>query len=213
MALGAYQALLAAGQADRVKVFGFDGSDDALKSISEGKLAATAMQYPKLMASTAIEYAERYLKGERNLPAKVPVNVDLVTKANVEKFGNYGLIEANSRRWLRCWSRSAGGRVVSHAVSAVSCSSPDVARRASRAGLPPDSMRLRPPGKCGSRKFQRPAHEPSMRMNSSPRLLPIPMPPRASGGAPASAEKFYFFVRGTGRVSRDPFGRSETEYR
>lgn len=93
MALGAYQALLAAGRADRVKVFGFDGSDDALKSISEGKLAATAMQYPKLMATTAIEYAERYLKGERKLPGKVPVNVDLVTKANVEKFGNYGLLD------------------------------------------------------------------------------------------------------------------------
>lgn len=94
MALGAYQALLAAGHADRVKVFGFDGSDDALKSISEGKLAATAMQYPKLMASTAIDYAARYLKGERNLPAKVPVNVDLITKANVDKFGSYGLSES-----------------------------------------------------------------------------------------------------------------------
>ena len=93
MALGAYQALLAAGLADRVKVFGFDGSDDALKAIREGKIAATAMQYPKVMAKTAIEYAERYLKGERKLSGKVPVNVDLVTKANVEKFGNYGLLD------------------------------------------------------------------------------------------------------------------------
>jgi ribose transport system substrate-binding protein len=90
MALGAYQALLAAGRADKVKVFGFDGSDDAVKSIAEGKLAATAMQYPKVMARTVAEYADRYLQGERTLPAKVPVTVDLVTKENVAQFGDYG---------------------------------------------------------------------------------------------------------------------------
>jgi len=93
MALGAYQALLAAGRADRVKVFGFDGSDDAIRSISEGKLAATAMQYPKLMAKTAVEYAERYLKGDHQLPGKVPVNVDLVTRENVAQFESHGLRE------------------------------------------------------------------------------------------------------------------------
>jgi ABC-type sugar transport system substrate-binding protein len=90
MALGAYQALLAAGRAGKVKVFGFDGSDDAVKSVAEGKLAATAMQYPKVMAKTVAEYADRYLKGERNLPAKVPVAVDLVTKDNIGQFGDYG---------------------------------------------------------------------------------------------------------------------------
>jgi ribose transport system substrate-binding protein len=90
MALGAYQALLAAGRAAKVQVFGFDGADDAVKSVAEGQMAATAMQYPKLMARTVAEYADRYLKGERKLPAKVPVTVDLVTKENVGKFGDYG---------------------------------------------------------------------------------------------------------------------------
>ena len=90
MALGAYQALLAAGRAGKVKVFGFDGSDDAVKSIAEGKLAATAMQYPKIMAKTVADYADQYLKGDHNLPAKVPVAVDLVTKSNAAGFGDYG---------------------------------------------------------------------------------------------------------------------------
>jgi ribose transport system substrate-binding protein len=94
MALGAYQALLAAGRADTVKVFGFDGSEDAVRSIAEGKLAATAMQYPKIMAKTVAEFADRYLKGERDLPAKVPVHVDLVSKTNVERFGDYGKRDA-----------------------------------------------------------------------------------------------------------------------
>jgi ribose transport system substrate-binding protein len=90
MAMGAYQALLAAGKADKVKVFGFDGADDAVQAVAEGKIAATVMQYPKLMARTAAENADRYLKGERNFPQRIPVAVELVNRDNVSKFGDYG---------------------------------------------------------------------------------------------------------------------------
>ncbi|GFE87748.1 D-ribose ABC transporter substrate-binding protein [Steroidobacter agaridevorans] len=90
MALGAYQALLSAGLAGKVKVFGFDGSDDALASIAEGKLTATAMQYPKTMARMVAEFADRYLQGERNLPARLPIHVDLVTRGNIGEFGEHG---------------------------------------------------------------------------------------------------------------------------
>jgi ABC-type sugar transport system substrate-binding protein len=90
MAMGAYQALLAAGKASKVKVFGFDGADDVVRAVAEGKIAATVMQFPKTMARTAAEYADRYLKGERNFPQRVPVAVELVTRANVSKFGDYG---------------------------------------------------------------------------------------------------------------------------
>ena len=90
MAMGAYQALLAAGKATKVKVFGFDGADDAVKAVAEGKIAATVMQFPKTMARTAAEDADKYIKGERNFPQRVPVAVELVTRANVKKFGDYG---------------------------------------------------------------------------------------------------------------------------
>ena len=90
MAMGAYQALLAAGKASKVKVFGFDGADDAVKAVAEGKIAATAMQYPKLMARTAAESADQYLKGRRDFAQRTPVAVDLVTRDNVSKFGDYG---------------------------------------------------------------------------------------------------------------------------
>jgi ABC-type sugar transport system substrate-binding protein len=90
MAMGAYQALLAAGKADKVKIFGFDGADDVVKLIAEGKIAATGMQFPKLMARTAADGADKYIKGERNFPQKTPVGVELVTRDNVGKFGDYG---------------------------------------------------------------------------------------------------------------------------
>ena len=90
MAMGAYQALLAAGKAGQVKVFGFDGADDVLKLIAEGKIEATGMQFPKTMASQAADFAGEYLKGKRDFPQKVPVTVQLVTKDNVAKYGDYG---------------------------------------------------------------------------------------------------------------------------
>jgi ABC-type sugar transport system substrate-binding protein len=90
MAMGAYQALVSAGKADKIKVFGFDGADDVVKLIAEKKIAATGMQFPKVMAQKAAEYADEYLKGKRDFPQKVPVKVDLVTPENVSKYGDYG---------------------------------------------------------------------------------------------------------------------------
>lgn len=89
MAMGAYQALAAAGRAD-VKVFGFDGADEVVKLIGEKKIAATGMQFPKTMARQAAEYADAWIKGKRDFPQKVPVAVEVVTADNVGEYGDYG---------------------------------------------------------------------------------------------------------------------------
>lgn len=90
MAMGAYQALVGAGKADKVKVFGFDGADDVVKLIAEMKIAATGMQFPKVMAQKAAEFADEYIKGKRDFAQKIPVKVELVTPENVSKYGDYG---------------------------------------------------------------------------------------------------------------------------
>lgn len=90
MAMGAYQALVSAGKADKVKVFGFDGADDVVELIAEGKIVATGMQFPKVMAKTAAESADAYINGKRDFPQKIPVAVELVNKDTVGNFGDYG---------------------------------------------------------------------------------------------------------------------------
>lgn len=91
MAMGAYQALLGAGKAEEVKVFGYDGAADVIHSIAEGKIIATVMQYPKLMAKTSAEFAHEYLANEkRDFEQKIPVNVDLVNQENIAEFAAYG---------------------------------------------------------------------------------------------------------------------------
>ncbi len=91
MAMGAYQALVGAGRENEVKVFGFDGAEDVVRLIAEGKIVATGMQFPKKMARTAAEFADEWLKGRRDFPQKLPVAVELVTQDNVGDYGDYGL--------------------------------------------------------------------------------------------------------------------------
>ncbi|MEA1787073.1 D-ribose ABC transporter substrate-binding protein [Arenibacter sp. GZD96] len=90
MAMGAYQALVAAGKADSVLVFGFDGEKDVMDAIKDKKIAATAMQSPKHMARTAAELANEYLKGKRDFTKKTPLQVKVVTPENIDDFGFYG---------------------------------------------------------------------------------------------------------------------------
>ena len=90
MAMGAYQAAHAAGKADQIKIFGFDGAADVVDAIRDGKIEATGMQFPKRMATTAAEFADRYIKGDRDFKQKVPVAVELVTKENVVNYAAYG---------------------------------------------------------------------------------------------------------------------------
>ena len=96
MAMGAYQAILAAGKAERVKVFGFDGADDVVRLIAEGKIVATGMQFPKVMARTAAEFAHRFIQGERDFPQKIPVAVELVTRENVGDYIGFGRREEDA---------------------------------------------------------------------------------------------------------------------
>lgn len=90
MAMGAYQALVAAGKAGQVKVFGFDGADDVVRLIAEGGITATGMQFPKVMARRAAESADEYLGSKRDFPQKTPVAVELVTAENVDQYGDFG---------------------------------------------------------------------------------------------------------------------------
>ena len=40
--------------------------------------------------ATAAEFADKYIKGQRDFPQKTPVAVELVTKDNVARYGDYG---------------------------------------------------------------------------------------------------------------------------
>jgi ribose transport system substrate-binding protein len=83
MALGAIEAIAAAGKTGKVRVIGFDALDDAKKAIAAGTMAASVAQFPSEMGRVAVESAVRVIRGE-TLPADITVKLELVTRDNVK---------------------------------------------------------------------------------------------------------------------------------
>ncbi|TDQ32166.1 ribose ABC transporter substrate-binding protein RbsB [Aureibacillus halotolerans] len=79
MALGAIQALSAAGMLEDVIVVGFDGTEDAGQAIKEGTLAATVAQQPDVIGKTSVETALKVINGEE-VEEFIPVELLLITE-------------------------------------------------------------------------------------------------------------------------------------
>jgi len=83
MALGAVEAIRAAGRTGTIKVIGFDALDDAKKAIAAGTMEASVAQFPSEMGKAAVESAVKVIRGE-TLPADINVKLALVTKGDLK---------------------------------------------------------------------------------------------------------------------------------
>jgi erythritol transport system substrate-binding protein len=87
MALGAAAALKAANLGS-VIVVGFDGSPDAIASISTGGMKATVLQPAAAIARAAIDQAHQFIvSGSTGKPEKQAIDCELITPANAGQFG------------------------------------------------------------------------------------------------------------------------------
>ncbi len=75
MALGALKAVESSGR--DIMIVGFDATDDAVKAVEAGSLAATVAQQPDMIGSLGVESALKVLMGE-SVEAYVPVELMLV---------------------------------------------------------------------------------------------------------------------------------------
>jgi ribose transport system substrate-binding protein len=83
MALGAVEAIAAAGRTGKVRVIGFDAVDDARKAIAAGTMLASVAQFPAEMGRLAVEDAVARVKGGPP-PGERKVRIELVTKEALE---------------------------------------------------------------------------------------------------------------------------------
>jgi len=90
MALGAQAAIEAAGRADIV-VMGFDGNDDVLASMRQGKIDGTVMQPNALNAEMAVELADKYIRTSSTgmKQEKILNGCFLITPADAGKWKGY----------------------------------------------------------------------------------------------------------------------------
>jgi ribose transport system substrate-binding protein len=79
MALGAIEAIAAAGKTGKIRVLGFDAVDDARKAIEAGTMLATVAQFPDEMGRVAVETAVKAMRGE-TVPSETSVRIGLITK-------------------------------------------------------------------------------------------------------------------------------------
>ncbi|WP_407390840.1 substrate-binding domain-containing protein, partial [Carnobacterium jeotgali] len=57
MALGAIEAIQSAGKTGEIQVVGFDGTEDGIKAVEDGRLSATVAQQPEEMGKLAMQAA------------------------------------------------------------------------------------------------------------------------------------------------------------
>jgi len=79
MALGAVEAIAAAGRTGKVRVIGFDALDDARKAIAAGTMLASVAQFPAEMGRQAVEDAVALVRGGAPA-AERKVRIELVTR-------------------------------------------------------------------------------------------------------------------------------------
>jgi ribose transport system substrate-binding protein len=79
MALGAMEAISAAGRLDEIMIVGFDAIDNAVEAVEEGEMAATVAQKPSLMGEMAVETAIKVANGEE-VDEYTPVPLELITE-------------------------------------------------------------------------------------------------------------------------------------
>ncbi|HYF91597.1 MAG TPA: ribose ABC transporter substrate-binding protein RbsB [Symbiobacteriaceae bacterium] len=77
MALGALEAIKAAGKEGKIQVVGFDATADAVKAVKEKKMAATVAQKPKDIGRLGVETAQKVIEG-KTVEANIPVALELV---------------------------------------------------------------------------------------------------------------------------------------
>jgi ribose transport system substrate-binding protein len=82
MALGALEAVAAAGRTKQVKIIGFDAIDEARKEIAAGRMEASVAQNPAEMGRLAVRHALEAIRGT-TLPPFIPVKIELITREKV----------------------------------------------------------------------------------------------------------------------------------
>ena len=85
MALGALEAIIAAGRLDEIVVLGIDAIADALTSIENGEMTASVFQDAAGQGSSAMEVAVRVARGE-TVNREYDIPFILVTPENVADF-------------------------------------------------------------------------------------------------------------------------------
>jgi len=94
MALGALEAVQAAGLQDQIKIIGFDALPEALARIADGGLAGSVEQFPGGQSSTAVRIAALHARGCAEPPEQtIFLTPIMITQDNFDQAERIGEVE------------------------------------------------------------------------------------------------------------------------
>lgn len=106
MALGALEAVSAAGKLDQIRVLGFDASADALENIKNGRLLGSVAQYPTEMGRLGVLHAVRLVIEGKPPPPVIHTKVEMIDRQNVGTFATEADSDARYRLALITHSKN-----------------------------------------------------------------------------------------------------------
>ncbi|KPW90360.1 Periplasmic binding protein/LacI transcriptional regulator [Pseudomonas syringae pv. cerasicola] len=83
--IGSVAASMSQGAGERVKIFGWDLSSQAVQGLDDGSVAVVVQQNTQAMGKTAVESALALLSG-KSVTREQSIPVTLVTKANLAAY-------------------------------------------------------------------------------------------------------------------------------
>jgi ribose/xylose/arabinose/galactoside ABC-type transport system permease subunit/ABC-type sugar transport system substrate-binding protein len=86
MALGALEAVAAAGRSQNVRVVGFDAAPDALANIASGRMGGSVAQFPGEMGRMGVLAAVKLVREGVKPPAVLHTKLELIDRSNVDVF-------------------------------------------------------------------------------------------------------------------------------
>ena len=96
MALGALEAVAAAGRLDSMRIIGFDAVPDAITNIRSGRLLGSVAQFPGEMGRLGVRYAVELLREGTHPPPDVLTRVEMIDRDNVAVFAPTEPVAATS---------------------------------------------------------------------------------------------------------------------
>jgi ribose transport system permease protein len=96
MALGALEAVAAAGRLGQVHVVGFDAIPDALANIRSGRLLGSVAQFPGEMGRLGVAHAAALVRDGTAPPEEILTKVEMIDLGNIDSFMQDSVSVANA---------------------------------------------------------------------------------------------------------------------
>ncbi len=96
MALGALEAVAAAGRLDQIRIIGFDAMPDAITNIRSGRLLGSVAQFPGEMGRLGVRHAVALVREGTAPPPEILTRVEMIDRENVDTFAPGGPTVAGS---------------------------------------------------------------------------------------------------------------------